>query len=75
MFVVWKTKHHHDVSCPPTDRFNAIPIEILSASFVFIEIDKNILKCVWMEKGIRVVSKTILKIILTWEHSLWSFRT
>lgn len=57
------------------ERFNAIAIKILSASFIFVEIDKNILKCMWKEKGIRVVSKTILKIILMWEHSLWSFRT
>ena len=55
MFVIWKTKHRHDVCCPQTDRFNAIPIKILSASFVFVEIDKNILKCMWMEKGIRVL--------------------
>ena len=74
-FVIWKTRHRHDVNSPQTDRVNAVPIKVLSALFVFVEIDKNIPKCMWKDKGSRVVSKTILKIILMGEHSLQSFRT
>lgn len=70
--VIWKTRHRHDVNSPQTDRerLNAISIKILSASFVFVEIDKNILKSMWKEKGIRVVSKPVLKRRVIWEHSL-----
>ena len=75
MLVIWKTKHCKDVNSPQTDRVNAVPIKVLSALFVFVEIDKNIPKCMWKDKGIRVVSKTILKIILRCEHSLQSFIT
>lgn len=32
------------------ERLNAISIKILSAAFVFVEIDKNILKSMWRAK-------------------------
>ena len=52
MFVIWKTKRCKDVDSPQTDRVNAVPFKVLPALFVFVEIDKNIPKCMWKDKGI-----------------------